>query len=344
VNAGSRPVLDLRSDTITKPTLAMRSAMMAAEVGDAYYDEDPSVNALEERLALDFGMEAAAFMPSGTMSNQVALRVLARAGEAVLCSPDNHVVQYETGALAGINGLQHMPVPLVSAGHVVDIARLPDAIVTPAMRHAPTTAVVAVENTHLRAGGRTYPIAALEELKAACLRLGIPLHVDGARLWHAARVEGIPLARYGAACDTLSVCFSKGLGAPVGSALLGSRERIGSAKKVRKMMGGTMRQCGFLAVAASFALDAHFARLDDDHMGARLLARWLADAWPSASVDVPETNIVLARFLDAASARACLEGALTGAGLRLSALDALTVRGVVHLDVPLEELRARLGA
>lgn len=339
-------VLDCRSDTLTKPTPALRAVLAAADVGDAYYDEDPSVSALERRVAELFGHEAAAFMPSGTMSNQVALRLHARAGDAVLCSPNNHIVQYETGALAGINGLQHMPVPLDESGFLVDEEKLPDFFVPRVLRHAPTTAVVAIENTHLRAGGRVYPLARMERLKAACDALGVPLHVDGARVWHAARVEGAGLdglKPYGHVAHTLSVCFSKGLGAPVGSALLGSSETIEAAKKVRKMMGGSMRQCGILAAAANHTLDHHFLRLDEDHNAAQVLADFLRKKHPKAFVRRPETNIVLARFSSALDAKACLDTMLTQHGVRLSALDPLTVRGVLHLDVPRAELEARLA-
>jgi len=355
------PLLDLRSDTLTKPTPALRMAMMAAEVGDAYYDEDPSVLALEERVAQVLGFEAAAFMPSGTMSNQVALRFHARAGDAVLCSPENHIVQYETGALAGINGLQHMPAPLESNGFRIDEAALAGCIVPADARHAPTTSVVAVENTQLRAGGAVYPLEALVSLRRACNALGLPLHIDGARLWHAAHVETHArqgntqqkhlqnvspfayLARYGDACDTLSVCFSKGLGAPVGSAMLGPRRAINAAKKIRKMMGGTMRQCGILAAGAQFAMENQFERLADDHASARILARAFAETFPHAIVPVPATNIVLARFSTPTEALACVEKFHSEKNVRLSLLDPVTVRGVTHLDAPLSAFQERFA-
>lgn len=335
--------LDLRSDTLTLPTPAMRAAMFAAEVGDAYYDEDPSVRALERRVAALFGKEGALFMPSGTMCNQVAIRIHCRPGDAVVVPPSNHIVQYETGALAGINGVQHMdPGPALVAGFQIDPDLVGSCIEPFAATHAPHTRLVAVENTHLRSGGKIYPIESLERLASACRTHDVPLHIDGARIWNAHVATRTPLSAYGALCDTLSVCFSKGLGAPVGSCLIGSSSAIASAKRFRKMMGGHMRQSGFLAAAASFALDNHLERLADDHANAAHLALFLQKVLPEASVPTPATNIVLVHLprdlgLSASNVLADLE---SSHGLRMSALDSHTLRAVLHLNISSDELKA----
>ena len=337
-------VLDLRSDTLTQPTPAMRQFMMLAPVGDSYYDEDPSVCALEERVASLFAMPSALFMPSGTLANQIALKLHCQPGDAVLSSHQNHIVQYESGALAALGGISQLTAPLKN-DFMIDEVRLAQAIVPFEATHAPQTKVVAVENTHLRAGGRVYPLAELQLLSAECQRLGIALHMDGARIWHAHLAEQVPLSSYGPLLSTLSVCFSKGLGAPVGSCLLASTANIKKAKRLRKMHGGTMRQCGFLAAAATYALVHHLERLADDHQDAKALAQYLQKILPQAQVPEPETNIVFVLLPknnsnntgDAAHILAILE---SEHGLRLSALDAHTLRAVVHLDTPVQRYLA----
>lgn len=337
-------LIDLRSDTLTLPTPGMREAMMGAEVGDAYYDEDPSVRALESRVADLFGKPAALFMPSGTMSNQIALKLHGRPGDAVLVHPDNHIVQYESGALAGIAQLQHMTVPVVD-GFVVDADRLVEVVSPLSATHAAHTRVVSVENTHLKSGGRVYPLEALRHLREAAHTLGLAVHLDGARIWHAHVTEGMPLAAYGDTADTISVCFSKGLGAPVGSCLLGSVEHIALAKRLRKMQGGSMRQCGFLAAAASYAIEHNIRRLAEDHLAARRLAAFLRTRFPEAHVPEPETNIVLMQLPDASTLSSSAGDLWTPArvlaqleaehGLRMSALGPRLLRAVTHLSAPL---------
>jgi threonine aldolase len=336
-------ILDFRSDTLTKPTPAMREFMMAAEVGDSYYEEDPSVLSLERKVALLFGTEAAIFMPTGTMSNQVGVRLHCSPGDALLIPLSNHIVQFETGALSGINGVQAME-PALHDGWKIDSHELEMSFSDFGATHASMTKAVAVENTHLVSGGQIYPFEELKELSAACRSLNLGFHLDGARIWHASVVEGRPLSAYGALFDTLSVCFSKGLGAPVGSALLGTREKIAHAKRFRKMFGGSMRQCGFLAAAAEFALDHHVERLAEDHMNAKILANFFRKHVPEAVVPEPQTNLVFIRMERNSGGRSAKEIAVemeSRFGMKISAFDSRTLRAVTHLNISTEMLKQR---
>ncbi|HLL22007.1 MAG TPA: GntG family PLP-dependent aldolase, partial [Kofleriaceae bacterium] len=320
-------VVDLRSDTVTRPTAAMRAAMANAEVGDDVYGEDPTVRALEERVAELLGTDAALFTPSGTMANQIALRAHTRPGEEIIISRDAHIWRHESGGLAANSGVQ----TLMLAGHTFTGGDVRAAYKGDDPYQAPTR-VVAVENTHNMGGGIVWEPAALAEVTAAAKSLGITAHLDGARLWNAAIAAKTSERALAQGFDSISVCLSKGLGAPVGSVIAGARDFIRRCHRFRKMHGGGMRQAGILAAAGLHALAHHRARLVDDHANARALAEALAAA-KGVTVDVARvhTNIVmidLARGTgEAVVALARDEGVLLGtAGPQ-------RIRAVTHLDV-----------
>lgn len=329
-------MFDLRSDTLTQPTPAMREYMFKAQVGDCFYDEDPSVLQLEDAVAQMFGHEAAVFMPSGTMSNQVAIRLHCRPGEAVIIPSDNHIIQYESGALAGVNGVQHCSPALVE-NFQIDAQKMTECFVPFAAIHAPQTTLVSVENTHLRSGGRVYPLPELQLLKEECDRHSLPLHIDGARIWNAHIASGVSLRAYGACATTLSVCFSKGLGAPVGSCFIGSKNDSQKAKRIRKMFGGTMRQCGFLAAAALYALENNLQLLSKDHDNAKKVAEFLKKIIPTAHILQPETNIVIAK-LGQNNTQEILNMLIEKYDIKMSALDSSTIRAVLHLNIDAKQL------
>jgi len=282
--------VDLRSDTFTRPTQAMRRAMAEAEVGDDVWGEDPTIRRLEAAVAERLGHEAALFVPSGTMGNQICLRLAAPPGTECLANEDNHILWYEAAAAPVLSGVQLHPVP-GDRGVLEPAAaraRVRDA------RYGVPTSAMAVEQTHNRAGGAVQPLEVLEELRALADEAGLHLHCDGARIWNASVATGVPLDRYGALFDSLSVCFSKGLGAPVGSAVVGGRDLVARAREVRHLYGGAMRQAGVLAAAALVALERHIDRLADDHANARALAETVAAAVPgSLEVAAVQTNMAL---------------------------------------------------
>ena len=281
--------VDLRSDTFTRPTPAMRRAMADAEVGDDVWGEDPTIKRLEAAVAERLGHEAALFVPSGTMGNQICLRLAAPPGTECLANEDNHILWYEAAAAPVLSGVQLHPVP--GPGGVLE----PEAARARVRseRYGVPTSAIAVENTHNRAGGAVQPLEVLEGLRALADEAGLHLHCDGARIWNASVATGVPLDRYGRLFDSLSVCFSKGLGAPVGSAVVGRRDLVEQAREVRHLYGGAMRQAGVLAAAALVALE-NVDRLAEDHARARALAQTVAAAVPG-SVDPAgvHTNMVL---------------------------------------------------
>jgi len=322
----SEPVFDLRSDTVTRPGRAMREAMASAAVGDDVYGEDPTVIALERRTAELLGKESALFVPSGTMSNQIALLVHTRPGDEVVIGEGAHVAFYESGAGAAIAGVQFAQ---AGAGGLFDADEL-SAAVKPRADYHPRTSLVCLENTHNRAGGRVFPQAVVESVVVRAREHGLRAHLDGARLWHAALASGISEAELARPFDTVSVCFSKGLGAPVGSALVGSRETVSAARRYRKMLGGGMRQAGILAAGALFALEQQRARLRLDHDSAKVLARSLAQL-PGVHVVPPETNIVSVT-LEGLSAERAVASA-RGGGVLVNATGPRSLRAVTHLDL-----------
>jgi len=315
-------LIDLRSDTVTRPTPGMRRAMADAEVGDDVYGEDPSVNALEERVAALFGHEAALFVPSGTMGNQIGMRLVCEPGQEVLCDADAHVVTYEMGAAAAIFGISTRTV--VSDGGRLDADQLIAQVRPKTDWHLTGTAAIAVENTHNRGGGLVQPLEELQKLSHWARDAGVAVHLDGARIWNAHVASGVDLATYGGLVDTASVCFSKGLGTPVGSVLVSSAERIAAARLWRKRLGGGMRQVGVLAAACSYALDHNLGRLAEDHEHAQLLAKRLGV--DPASV---QTNIVI---LDGVNAPVVAEGA-KAQGVLVSQVSPRRIRLVTNLGV-----------
>jgi threonine aldolase len=320
--ADNRGAVDLRSDTLTRPTPAMRRAMAEAEVGDDVYREDPTLRALEERVAELFGHEDALFVPSGTMGNQIGLRLVCQPGEEIIGDANCHVLTYEMGAAAAIFGLSSRTV--VSDGGRLDADRLIEQVRPRGDWHVTATAAIAVENTHNRGGGLVQPLDELQKLWDWSREAGVAVHLDGARIFNAAVAQGKDLATYGRLADTASVCLSKGLGTPVGSVLVASAERVAAARLWRKRLGGGMRQVGILAAAGLYALDHHLERLADDHENARLLAERLG-ADP-ARVD---TNIVI---LDGVNAPMVAEAA-KAQGVLIGQIGPRRVRMVTHLDV-----------
>ena len=267
--------IDLRSDTITQPTPAMREAMARAEVGDDVFGDDPTVTRLEARTAEILGKEAAVFTPSGTMANQLALRAHTEPGDEILVDGNAHIYYYETGAPAALAGVMCRCLPGVRGLFTVaDV----EAALRPADQHFAPTKLVCLENTHNRGGGSVWPMERIREIADVSRARGLRLHLDGARLWNAAVATGIPERDYAAHFDSVSVCFSKGLGAPIGSALCGTREFIQRARRFRKMYGGGMRQAGIIAAGALHALEHHRARLAEDHANARALAEEIGRA------------------------------------------------------------------
>jgi threonine aldolase len=327
----SEPWIDLRSDTVTRPTPGMRAAMGAAEVGDDVLGEDPTVNRLQECVAELLGKEAALFVPSGTMSNQIAVKVHTQPGDEVLCEATCHIYNHEAGGPAVLSGVMCRP---IEGDHgILDVGRLEDKIRADDV-HYPRTRLLCLENTHNRGGGRVYPPEQLRAAAAWARSNGLALHLDGARLWNAAVATGIPPAAWARPFDTVSVCFSKGLGAPLGSALAGPGETVARARRVRKLLGGGMRQAGVIAAAALYALDHHVERLAQDHRHARLIAQAVGDT-PGLRLDPPEveTNLVWITVDPDLGTAAEVASALREGGVLVQIPGPQTLRACTHLDV-----------
>jgi threonine aldolase len=329
--------IDLRSDTVTLPSAGMRQAMAAAPVGDDQYGEDPSVNRLQQRIAELLGKEAALFVPSGTMANQIGLKILTRPGDEVVLGQEAHIVWHESGAGAANSGVQFTP---VGSGGLFTAAELRAAYKPPGHVVFPPTSLVAIENTHNRGGGVVFPQAEAEAICAAAGELGLASYLDGARLFNAAAASGRSLAELAAPFDVVSVALSKGLGCPVGSVIAGSRAMIARAHRARRMFGGAMRQAGILAAAGLWALDHNLDRLAEDHANARLLAERLAGA-PGVELDLAtvQSNIVIFRMAEDSPDAAAIVGRAQEAGVLVSAFAARTVRAVTHLNVSREQCR-----
>jgi threonine aldolase len=322
-------VADLRSDTVTRPSRGMREAIANAEVGDDVFGDDPTVSELEARVASMFGHEAALFAPSGTMANQIALQLLVKPGGELLAGSDAHVLVYEMGAAAAIGGISSRT--WGSAGANLD----PEAIGS--MFRGPggytvATHAVAVEQTHNLGGGGVVPLATLRALREVTSPAGVALHCDGARIWHAHIADGVPLHEYGVLFDTLSVCLSKGLGAPVGSLVIGSADKIAQARILRKRMGGGMRQVGILAAAGLYALDHNIERLAEDHARAARIASSLA---PLGVVDpsLVRTNLVPLDLSKTSYDATGLTAAAAAEGVFISPMLPQIARLVTHLDL-----------
>ncbi|MBP7146376.1 MAG: low-specificity L-threonine aldolase [Acidobacteria bacterium] len=321
-------VIDLRSDTVTRPSAAMREAMLAAPVGDDVFGEDPTINELEALAAELMGHEAALFVPSGSMANLIAQLVHTRRGDEVIIGEDSHCLLHEVGAGAALAGVQYDVVagsPLISAEKVAERIKVPSF-------HTPGTGLVWIENTHNMGGGLVYPLEEVRRIAALCRERGLPLHIDGARVFNAACALGVPPRDIAALGDSVSFCLSKGLGAPVGSVLCGSREFRVKAHRFRKMLGGGMRQAGILAAAGIFALRHNVARLAEDHALARRAAEGLRgsdgiDLDPASVV----TNIVIGRVTCGPAER--IEQRCAARGVLVLALEGNRLRLVTHLDV-----------
>ncbi len=329
-------IVDLRSDTVTRPSPEMRRAIAEAEVGDDVLGDDPTVQLLQEQTAELLGKEASLFFPSGTQANQAGILVNTRPGTEAICEANAHVLHYEFAGAAAWSGVQLRPVATEDGVLTADLAR---ELIRPESPHLMQTTLLCAENTHNMAGGKVMPLETLKGLRGLASEHGLALHLDGARLWNAAAATGTPASDFAAQADTVMVCFSKGLGAPVGSALAGTAETIGRAHEWRKRLGGGMRQVGILAAAGIYALEHNVERLAEDHANARRLARGLSDLSGVELVGEPETNIVLFRVPDGA-------GFLRRARERdlwLGAIDARTLRAVTHLDVSASDVDAALG-
>ena len=326
--------IDLRSDTVTRPSQAMRSAMAEAPVGDDVLDGDPTVHVLESRVAALLGKERALFFPSGTMANQTGVWLLARRGTEVLLDAEAHLIHWEIAGLAALCGVQ--PRPVRGSGAVFDADAL-RAHIRPASPNAPAASLVCVENTHNGAGGKITALSELRAIRTAAAEQGLPVHMDGARLWNASIATGLPLSEIADEADTVMVAFSKGLGAPVGAALAGSRKAMEVAWTARKLFGGAMRQSGIIAAGALYGVEHHIERLAEDHENARVLAR-LIDGAGDATVVPPDTNIVMIDLAPGQSPAVVAEAAREE-GVLVSEWSATRLRLVTHLDVSSKDAR-----
>lgn len=331
-------IIDLRSDTVTKPSPAMMEAMFAANVGDDVYEEDPTVNELEEKTARLFGMEAGLFCPSGTMTNQIAIKLLTQPGDEVICDRLAHIYNYEGGGIA-VNSLASVRLVEGKRG-IITPAQVEENINADNI-HYPHTSMVAIENTVNKGGGCYYTIPQIADLSAVCKKHDIAFHLDGARVFNALVATGENPVEYGKYFDTISVCLSKGLGAPVGSVMLGTKAQVRKAKRIRKVMGGGWRQAGFLAAAGIYALDNNVNRLKEDHQKAQLLADCLAKLPYVEEVYPAETNIVIFA-LPAHESVDRLINYLLENNIKVSPFGKQTVRMVTHLQFDDEMLQRTL--
>lgn len=329
-------LVDLRSDTVTRPVAAMRRAIAEAEVGDDVFGDDPTVIALEKRAASLFGKEAALFVPSGTMGNHVALAAMTQPGDEVILERTCHIFNNEVAAGAVLAGLQYNA---LDGDRGVITAEQIHPFIRPVNLHQPVTRVISIENTHNRAGGRIYPLEEMQRIKALAEAHNLKVHLDGSRLANAVVASGVPFEDYAACADTVNMCFSKGLGAPVGSIVASTADVIARAKKKRKQFGGGMRQAGILAAAAIYALDHHVERMSSDHDHARRLAERIADV---AGVDLlypVETNMVVIGIDEArVGSTAEFLSRLAEAGVLAGAVAPAVVRMVTHLDVTSDDI------
>jgi threonine aldolase len=325
--------IDLRSDTVTKPTAAMRRAMAGADVGDDERDGDPTMMRLERRVAAMLGKEASLFFPSGVMANQAGVYVLSTPATEILLDADAHIIHWEVAGAAALSGVQIRPVTPTGAVMRADDLR---RTVRPASRYAPAPSLVCVENTHNGAGGMITPLEELRAIQDVAREHGLPVHMDGARLWNASIASGTPLADFAACADTIMVAFSKGLGAPIGAALAGTRQAMEQAWTARKLFGGALRQSGILAAAALHGLDHHLDRLAEDHANARRLAERV-DGAGGARVVPPDTNIVMIDLPDGRSADAVCDAA-SREDVLISSWTPTRIRCVTHLDVSTDDV------
>jgi threonine aldolase len=335
-------LIDLRSDTVTRPTAEMRRAMAEAEVGDDVFGDDPTVNALQEYAADLLGKEAGLFVPTGSMGNQVALGALTRPGDEVVCEAGAHFLHYEGGSVAAHLGLMMRPLAGDSGTITADQVA---AVIRTGTEHNPHTAVVAMENTHNAAGGIIFPIEEARAVSKVARDKNVSLHLDGARLFNAQAATSIPASEWAACVDTVTFCFSKGLGAPVGSMVVGPKATIAESHRLRKRLGGGMRQVGVLAAAARVALETAPERLHEDHANARRLAEGLADLNPqSVDLDAVETNMVYVDVGVFGTTGAQVTSSLQREGILTLGSEAPVMRLVTHRDVSSADIEAALSA
>lgn len=321
--------INLVSDTVTRPTPEMLQYMFKAQVGDDVYKEDPTVNLLESRLADFFGMEAALFFPSGTMANQAAIKILTNPGDELIADHYAHVYLYEGGGVPFNSGVSCR---LIAGNRGMITARqVEESINPPDFYHSPLTSLVCVENTTNKGGGACYDLEELRNIRQVCNKHGLKFHLDGARIWNAIVAKKQHPHDFGRLFDTVSVCLSKGLGAPVGSVLLSSKANINKALRVRKILGGGMRQAGYLAAAGLYALDHHLARLEEDHRRAREIGQVLQTLSWVARVETVETNIIIFEVLPEIEPKSVLE-MLASKGIKISHMGQGKLRMVTHLD------------
>lgn len=323
-------IVDLRSDTVTRPGPEMRRAMAEAEVGDDVFGDDPTVIALQERVATLFGKEAALFVPSGTMANQVALAAHTRRGDEVICDRNCHIFNYEVAAPAVLSGIQLNPLDgeqgVITAEQIAPHIR-------PKNVHLPNTQLIAIENTHNRGAGKIFPLDEMQRIRELASEYGLSVHLDGARLANAVAATDISFEQYASCADTVSMCFSKGLGAPVGSIVAGTSELIERAHKARKLFGGGMRQAGILAAAAMYALDNHLSRMTEDHRNARRLGELIDTTDGLERLFSVETNMVIFRVDESFMSADKFLSMLEENGVLTVTLRPGVIRMVTHLDV-----------
>jgi threonine aldolase len=341
MNEPSHPI-DLRSDTVTRPCEKMRAAMAGAEVGDDVLGDDPTIRELEAKVAEILGKESALFCPSGTMVNQIAIKIQTQPGDEIICEAGAHLLYYESGSPAIIS--QVIVHPIKGHNGVITAEQIRPQIKYGDI-HQAWTKLVCVENTHNRAGGRIFPLESLRLIYKLCIERNLHVHMDGARLWHASVATGIPMNQFAQYADTVNICMSKGMGAPIGSLLVSTQENIDLARRVRKRLGGGMRQVGILGAAALYAIENNFDRLAEDHANAKLLAQGLA-AIDGLKVDTAgvETNIVLFHLEDQVRYNALefLE-VLKHYGVLLVPFGERTLRGVTHKDVNVQQIQRAIN-
>ncbi|HVB30338.1 MAG TPA: GntG family PLP-dependent aldolase [Gemmatimonadaceae bacterium] len=327
--------IDLRSDTVTRPSPDMRRAMADAEVGDDERDGDPTTLRLERRVAELLGKERALFFPSGVMANQAAVNLHTRPGTEVILDQDAHIVHWEMAGVAALSGAQIRP---VAPSGIVATADDMRRYVRPRARHMTSPSLVCVENTHNGAGGKIVPLSEMRAIRAFATELGLPVHMDGARLWNASVASGVPLHDFAACADTVMVAFSKGLGAPIGAAVAASGPAVDALWGIRKRFGGAMRQSGIIAAGALYGLEHNRSQLAQDHANARAFAG-IVEGAGGATVVAPDTNIVMVDLPHGRQA-APLVQACAAAGVLLSGWSATRIRAVTHLDVTADQVRA----
>ncbi|MBN1482982.1 low-specificity L-threonine aldolase [candidate division KSB1 bacterium] len=334
-------VVDLRSDTLTRPTAAMRQAMADAPVGDDVFGEDPTMNELQRRVAELCGKEAALFVPSGTMSNQIAINAHTQPGDEIICEYGCHIFNYEGGAPALLSGVQLHPLHgqrgVITAEHIQTAIRPKD-------HHFAQTRLIEIENTHNRAGGAVFPLDEIQKIRSLADEHDLKMHLDGARLWNAYVATGISLKEWSVCFDSISLCFSKGLGAPIGSILVGSAEFIDCAHRYRKIYGGGMRQVGVIAAAALYALDCHIERLAEDHKRAHQLALKLIELGAYVDLEATQTNIVIADCKGCGRISSEVNSELARHNVLAIPVSPSRIRFVTHLDIDDDDLAVAMNA